>query len=279
MPKAEMLSKLLAKASHEFARSGFSTPEFDAKLLLQQVVGFSSSEMISRSNEILNVEKTIEFWSLVERRLTHEPVHRILGYREFYGRKFLLSDETLIPRPDTETLVETVINLAPSRVLEIGTGSGAIAVSLAAELKDAEIFATDISVNALETASRNASLNDVSDRIQFIEADMYEGVSGAFDVIVSNPPYIPSDDISGLQEEVRLFDPLLALDGGADGLDCYRSLFKGAKARLSARGKVCVEIGIGQEDDVAQTALAHGFLDVAVIKDLNQINRVIVATA
>lgn len=279
MPKAEMLSKLLAKASHEFARSGFSTPEFDAKLLLQQVVGFSSSEMISRSNEVLNVEKTIEFWSLVERRLTHEPVHRILGYREFYGRKFLLSDETLIPRPDTETLVETVINLAPSRVLEIGTGSGAIAVSLAAELKDAEIFATDISVNALETASRNASLNDVSDCIQFIEADMYEGVSGAFDVIVSNPPYIPSDDISGLQEEVRLFDPLLALDGGADGLDCYRSLFKGAKARLSAQGKVCVEIGIGQEDDVAETALVHGFLDVAVIKDLNQINRVIVATA
>ena len=278
MPKAEMLSKLLAKAVHEFQKKDIPTPEIDAKLLLQGVTGFSSAEIISRSNEALDVNKSVEFWSHVERRLSHEPVHRILGCREFYGRKFLLSEETLIPRPDTETLVEAVIKLAPSRVLEIGTGSGVIAVSLAAELKDVEIVATDISVNALETASRNASLNDVADCIQFVEADMYDGVKGTFDAIVSNPPYIPSDDISGLQQEVRLFDPLLALDGGTDGLDCYRSIFEGAQKRLSTGGKVFVEFGIGQEDDVAAIALEHEFSDVAVIKDLNHVNRVIIAS-
>lgn len=279
MSKAEILSRLLTKAAHQFSRAGFQTPELDAKLLLQHLTGYSGAELISKSNDILSAEQTVQFVSLIERRLKHEPVHRIMGYREFYGREFFLSDETLVPRPDTETLVEEVIKLKPARVLEIGTGSGAIAVSLAAELQQAEIVATDISKSALETASGNAVHHDVGGRIRFVLADMYKGVSGKFDLIVSNPPYIPSTEIKTLQTEVKAFDPLKALDGGSDGLDFYRVIFEDAEAFLTPNGKVCVEIGLGQEDDVSKIALANGYFNVSVIKDLNQINRVVIGTS
>ncbi|KAG1702839.1 Peptide chain release factor 1 [Nymphon striatum] len=215
------------------------------------------------------------FWGFVDRRLKHEPVHRILGYRDFFGRKFLISDETLIPRPDTEILVQTVLDLKPASVLEIGTGSGAIAVSLAAEQLTVKIVATDISNDALETAARNALVHNVENRIEFVDADLFDGLEGVFDLIVSNPPYIPSDDILELQKEVQFFDPSRALDGGQDGLDFYRQIFEGAGKFLTPDGKICVEVGIGQADDVSSLALEHGFSEPVVIKDLNQINRVV----
>ena len=278
MPKAEMLSKLLAKAAHQFSKAGFQTPELDAKLLLQHITGYSSAELISKSNDIISVEQSIEFADFVERRLVHEPIHRIIGYREFYGRDFLLSDETLIPRPDTETLVETVINLKPSKVLEIGTGSGAIAVSLAAELPVVEVTATDISKGALEIAARNATVHDIGERIEFFEADLFEGVTGKFDLIVSNPPYIPSAEIKTLQKEVQAFDPIKALDGGGDGLDFYRSIFEQSAEFLKPKGTICVEIGLGQEEDVSQIATNNGYSNINLIKDLSEINRVVIGT-
>lgn len=278
MPKAEMLSKLLTKAAHQFLKAGFQTPELDAKLLLQHITGYSSAQLISKSNDIISVEQSLEFADFVERRLSHEPVHRILGYREFYGRDYLLSEETLIPRPDTETLVEEVINLKPNKVLEIGTGSGAIAVSLAAELPEVEIMATDISKNALETASKNAAVHGVDNRVTFAKADLFSGIDGTFDLIVSNPPYIPSLEIKTLQKEVQAFDPRRALDGGQDGLDFYRAIFEKSASCLKPKGKVCVEIGMGQEKDVSNIAITNGYTNVTVIKDLNQINRVIIGT-
>ncbi len=276
--KAETVSKLLSSAVFRFVEAGIDSPEFDAKLLMQHACGFSNVELISKSNEFVDDEAVLRFWSCVERRLNFEPVHRILGYRGFYGRDFLLSDDTLIPRPDTETLVEAVLETNPSTVLEIGTGSGVIAVSLAAELKTAIILATDISTGALETASQNACICGVEDKIKFVQADLFDGIEGTFDVIVSNPPYILSSDIIALQKEVRFFDPVCALDGGEDGLDFYRKIFEKAYGFLKPRGKVCVEIGIGQEDDVLSIAKRCGFSDVAVIKDLNHINRVVIAT-
>lgn len=276
MPKAEMLSKLLAKAAYQFSKAGFQTPELDAKLLLQHLTKYSSAELISKAHEIINVEKSMEFAAFVERRLAHEPVHRIMGYREFYGREFLLSDETLIPRPDTETLVDEVIKLTPAKILEIGTGSGAIAVSLACELVTSSLVATDISKDALDTASKNATSYGVNDRIDFLEADLFQGITGKFDLIVSNPPYIPSAEIKTLQKEVQAFDPIKALDGGEDGSDFYRAIFENAASFLVPKGKVCVEIGIGQEDDVSEIAVANGYTNITVIKDLNQINRVVI---
>lgn len=277
MLEAETISSLLRKAAEQFSQVKFDTPEFDAKLLLQSVCGYTSAQLISNSNEPLGDQLCNEFWSIVQRRLNHEPVHRILGYREFYGREFQLCDDTLIPRPDTETLVDAVIQFAPSSVLEIGTGSGVIAVSLAAELNQVEILATDISPNALKIASKNAEMHEVESRIIFAEADLYEGIKGQFDAIVSNPPYIPSQDIKDLQKEVQFFDPPRALDGGENGLDFYCRIFENAGAFLKYGGKILVEIGIGQEDDVASIARRYGFNDVFVIKDLNQVNRVVIA--
>ena len=275
--ETETVSKLLLSGISRFTEAGIDSPEFDAKLLLQHASGFSGVELISKSNEFVGNGVIAKFWSYVERRLNFEPVHRILGYREFYGREFLLSDNTLIPRPDTETLVEAVLNIKPSTVFEIGTGSGAIAVSLAAELKEVTILATDISKEAFDTALQNACVHGVEDNIKFVKADLFDGLEGSFDVIVSNPPYILSSDIMALQKEVQFFDPVRALDGGEDGLDFYRKIFEKARSFLKPQGKVCVEIGIGQEDDIACIAKRCGFFDLVVIKDLNQINRVIMA--
>lgn len=275
MPKAETVSKLLLKTAPVFSKAGFDTPELDTKLLLQAASGYTSVELISRSKEALQSDICEIFYGFVERRLNHEPVHRILGYREFYGREFILSDETLIPRPDTETLVECALETKPKTVLEIGTGSGAIAVSLASELQNVKIIATDISKQALETAHQNAITHNVDGNIEFIETNLFKGLKGKFDLIISNPPYIPAKDIKGLQKEVQLHDPKRALDGGKDGLDFYRKIFEQAPLFLNKKGAVMVEIGIGQEEDVIAIAKSQSFSNITAIKDLNQINRVI----
>ena len=277
MPEGEKISGLLKKVASRFTEAGIETPELDAKLLLQHASNLTSAELISRSNTQLEADVCSSYISLVERRLNFEPVHRILGYREFYGRKFFLSDDTLIPRPDTETLVETALSVNPRTVLEIGTGSGVIAISLAAELPDVEIVATDISSGALETALQNAASHQVEERIKFVETSLFNNVVGEFDLIVSNPPYIPSEEIVKLQKDVQFFDPRRALDGGEDGLDFYREIFENADKFLRDNGKICVEIGIDQAEDVRSIALACGFSELVVIKDLNGISRVVSA--
>ena len=275
MTKGETISVLLREATSRFSLAGLETPELDAKLLMQHAGNFSSAELISRSNDCLEAEASSNFSDYLERRLRYEPVHRILGYREFYGRKFFLSADTLIPRPDTETLVDTALSANPRSVLEIGTGSGVIAISLATELPDVEIVATDISTGALETALQNAENHQVEERIKFVESSLFSNVVGEFDLIVSNPPYIPSDDIGKLQKEVQLFDPSTALDGGEDGLYFYREIFEQADRFLTDYGKICVEIGIGQVEDVCSLAISNGFSEPIVINDLNGISRVV----
>lgn len=229
----------------------------DARLLTAAAAGVSTAEIIGRPEQILSVEAQARLRQMVERRSAREPVSRILGEREFYGRRFALSGATLDPRPDSETLIGAALELAadegwseaPIRILDIGTGTGCLLLTLLAELPKATGLGTDISEAALATARQNAQALGLADRATFARHDMLDGVAGPFDLVISNPPYIASGDIPALAPEVHQYDPLAALDGGPDGLDFYRRIAHGLGAVL--RGWVVLEVGMGQADAVA----------------------------
>jgi release factor glutamine methyltransferase len=214
---------------------------------------------------------------MVARRARREPLQHILGTQEFCGLEFQVSADVLIPRRDTETLVAEALTRMPSArsVLDIGTGSGCIAVTLARQLPDAHVSASDISAAALEVARRNASLNGVN--VEFLQGSLLEPVAGrSFDMIVSNPPYIPTSHIAGLEPEVRDGDPRGALDGGADGLDFYRALIPRAAVYLNPVGWLLLEVGIGQGRDVAALFREAGcYDDICITPDPGGIERVV----
>lgn len=275
------IGELLNQARQQLVEKGLSSPDLDARLLFQKASGFDHVRVISEAKTLvpLNVQKA--FCDMLERRLSGEPVQRIIGKWEFFGRAFELSLDTLVPRPETELLVECVLselgeNSKPVRILDVGTGSGIIAVTLACELPEANILASDISGPALETAAKNALSLDAYGQIRFVQSDLFSKIDGQFDIIVSNPPYIPSGEISALQTEVRLFDPLIALDGGSDGLDFYRAIIGRCEKFLNPQGLLLLEVGQGQAADVAQLAQASNFEPIRIVKDLSGIDRVVI---
>ncbi len=227
--------------------------------------------------EAKNVDKALA------RRLAGEPVHRIFGQRDFYGLRLKLSPQTLEPRPDTETLVDAILPFLREtteregrcKVLDLGTGTGAIALAIAAHVRGALVTATDISAEALSTATANAEANNLSDCFFPLLSQWFSAVEGKFHAIVSNPPYIPSDAIRSLQPEVRLHDPRRALDGGVDGLDAYRALASGAAEHLESDGRVAVEIGHGQRSDVQRIFTEAGYTLLQVYRDLAGTERVL----
>jgi release factor glutamine methyltransferase len=245
----------------------------DARLLLQDVLQCSYAELILRENDPLTDEKAKRFFELVERRARDEPVTKILGAREFYGRMFHVTPDVLDPRQDTETIVDLCLEKKATRVLDLGVGSGAILLTLLAEWPDTTGVGVDASPAALAVASRNASTLGCEARVDFIESNWFEKVQGRFDLIVSNPPYIPSGDIAGLERDVRDYDPHFALDGGGDGLVAYRAIAEGAEKYLSPAGRIVVEIGWGQEVDVAQIFATQGFSLQSKRADLSGISR------
>ena len=228
------------------------TPHLDARLLFQHAAQRSREDIILNPGSDVPLEDAGRFRKLIARREAHEPVSRILGEGEFYGRLFQVTPAVLDPRPDTETLIDAALGFigAQARILDLGTGTGAIAVTLLAERADATGLATDVSSAALAVAQVNAGRHGVAPRLNFVEGNWFEPVTDQFDLIVSNPPYIPADGIAKLEPDVRDFDPLLALSGGADGLDPYRAIAAGASLHLGVEGHVLVEIGAGQADAV-----------------------------
>ena len=238
------LASLLAAATARLKAAGGDTPTLDARLLLQAAAGLTREDLIRGPDRMLTAEELARFESFMVRRERHEPVSRILGEREFYGRAFRVTPDTLDPRPDTETLIEAALSLIPkgARLLDLGTGTGAIAITLLAERPDASGIATDLSPAALAVARDNAVRLGVADRLELVEGSWFAPVTGVFDIILSNPPYIPAVDIAALSPDVRNFDPTLALSGGTDGLDPYRTIASGAAAHLGAIGHVLVEI-------------------------------------
>ena len=262
MKKAETVAALLQEARQALFEADIELSALDARLLLQAAAGLSHEELIAEPNMVLAPDKILRFKSFIDRRLQHEPVTRILGEREFYSRPFRVSPAVLDPRADTETIIELTLQLLdqePKRFLDLGTGSGAIAVTLLAERHSWSGIAVDLSAEALEIAKSNANALGVAQRLAFHNAAWFNGIAEKFDLIVSNPPYIPQLEVFELSLEVQNYDPHLALDGGEDGLEAYRAIAAGAGDHLKSNGLVVLEIGAGQSANVIQIFLAQGF--------------------
>jgi release factor glutamine methyltransferase len=249
-----------------FKSRSIESAELDARILVGAALGLDLTGLIAAAARLVTADEAARLEQLARRRLAGEPVARLLGNKEFWGLPLQLSAATLVPRPDTETVVELALEMlhaAPHpdrrrRIADIGTGSGAILLALLSELPDAYGFGTDISLAALRTASANAVHLGLADRASFVACDYAAALSGRFDLIVSNPPYIRSADIAGLATEVRDYDPLRALDGGTDGLDAYRALIPQAAELLAHRGALVVEVGQGQSGDIQKLMTAAG---------------------
>lgn len=258
--------------------------ELDARLLVGAVLGLDLTGLITAALRPLTLDQATRLEDFARRRLQGEPVARILGYKEFWGLPLTLAAETLVPRPDTETVVELALEMLGAggalsrelRIADLGTGSGAILLALLSELPNAQGFGTDISAAALQTARINAANSGFSGRATFIACDYATDLSGLFDLIVSNPPYIRSADIAGLAAEVRNYDPPAALDGGVDGFDGYRVLIPQAARLLSAGATLVVEAGEGQSGPVQGFMTAAGLTPAGIPKaDLSGIQRAV----
>ncbi|MBG0509547.1 peptide chain release factor N(5)-glutamine methyltransferase [Agrobacterium sp. MOPV5] len=277
------VANALAAARKRLQAAGIADPLLDARLLIAEVVGFSLTDFVMKPDRAVTPEESARIAAMIERRANGEPVHRILGHREFHGLDLLLSKETLEPRPDTEVLVDTLLPALKkavsakggARILDMGTGTGAICLALLKECPEATGIGSDISADALETAARNAARNDLGARFDAIRSDWFEKISGRFDIIVSNPPYIRTDIVATLDQEVRIHDPMAALDGGQDGLAPYRLIAADAGRFLVENGIVGVEIGFDQRLDVSAIFASYGFSLLDAVKDYGGNDRVL----
>ena len=262
--QAVTVGQLQREAREKLTSCGVESASLDARLLIQHELGISHEGLIADpARPVTDVDKGAIHASL-ERRLRHEPVSRIIGLREFFGREFIVTPDVLDPRPDTETLIEQVLAIAQmsavSHIADLGTGSGAIIATLLAELPNSSGMATDVSAAALLVAEQNADRLGVGGRVRFVQTSWLDDLDGPFDVIVSNPPYIVTNTIDTLAPDVAHFDPRGALDGGADGLDAYRTIIPQAYQKLKPGGYLCFEVGAGQADDIVDLMASAGFV-------------------
>ena len=273
--------KVLAEGAHpERARRDTETLLLHA--LKTNVPDANLAWLIAHEDEPLAADAAGPFCDLIERRLAGEPIQYITGEAEFYGLPFHVNRDVLIPRPETEHLVEKVMALAAEfvrpKIVDVGTGSGAIAVALAHALPFAEITATDISADAQAVAKANVARNGVADRVRFFKGDLLEAVAGEhFDIVISNPPYVPESDHATLDVEVRDYEPAQALFAGEDGLQIYRRLIPAAFDALVPGGYLALEIGYGQRAGIEALLVREGFAGIKFIPDLQGIARVAVA--
>jgi release factor glutamine methyltransferase len=269
-------------ATEALRTAGTPEPARDAKVLLAHSLGRQKTFLIAYPEFELTDEQQARFGAVIERRAGREPLQHILGRQEFYGRDFRVSPDVLIPRPETEAIVELAVGFLADRpeprFLDIGTGSGCIAVSVAAELPAARGVATDISPAALAVARENADKHGVADRVSFIESDLLgPAVEGEFDLIASNPPYIPLEEFRGLEPEVREFEPRSALTDEGDGLAIIRKIITTAPHHLKPGGRLLIEIGFGQSESVSAMIDRAIWPEAAFHNDLQGIPRILVA--
>lgn len=283
------ISAALLAASRRLGDAGIDTPGLDARLLLGEALGASPAELILSGPRDIDPDAARRFEAMLARRTAREPVSRILGRREFYGREFALAPAVLDPRPDTETLIEIALGLLdarldadpgdrrPRRILDLGTGTGAILLTLLAERPGTIGIGTDIDEAALAVANGNADALGLDHRAAFLKSDWMAAITETFDLVTSNPPYIGSGALADLAPEVAAHDPRLALDGGPDGLDAYRRIAAGVSRVLAPGGSLVVEIGADQGTGVAALFGAAGMDVVGPYRDLAGRPRVLVA--
>lgn len=266
-------------------QTGIASPDYDALELLLYITGIDRTRYLINATESIGKEELKNYLEIINKRASHIPLQHIMGYTYFYGRKYMVNDKVLVPRPDTEVLVDEVMKLtdSKSRVLDMCTGSGCIIISLAAAghtgIDSHCAVGVDISIEALEVAEYNRRLNGAL-HVEYINSNLFDKLENSgllFDVIVSNPPYIPTDDIRKLDAEVRLHDPMSALDGDTDGLRFYRAITKAAGEYLNKGGYLCYEIGYNQAQEVSDIMSEYGYKDIRVIKDLAGLDRVVIA--
>ena len=251
----------------------------EARMLIQHITGLTDADIIASDTITLSREQYFLLENMIDQRLNGKPVSKIIGFKEFYGRDFIVTEDVLDPRPDSETLIESVLPFCQSkewsgRILDLGTGSGCLILTLLSELPHATGIATDISGPALDVAKQNAKNLGLSERVNFILSDWFDAISESFDIIISNPPYIERDIIPKLQKEVRNYDPLQALDGGEDGLKPYQVILPQIRNHLNKKGFLALEHGSGQCGRIAEIAERAGLTSNQTKYDLAGHDRV-----
>ena len=273
---------ILMPAVRRLREGGVASPALDSRLLLGKALGLDRAVLPHETLDNFDAAATAAFETLVKRRLAGEPVSRIRGWREFWSLRLELAPETLDPRPDSETIVSAALAATDPRrhrrILDLGCGTGALLLACLAERPEARGTGVDIAGEAVDAARRNAKANGLAGRAEFVIGDFADPAvaPGQFDLILCNPPYIPAAEIDGLAPEVARFDPRLALDGGEDGLDCWRAVLPRIAGGLAKGGRACLEIGAGQEDAVIGIGLSAGLCEIGRRDDLAGICRCLV---
>lgn len=278
------LGQMLQTMREQFEKADIDNASDEAKALLSGLLDFSNLDMVMKTDLLLSERDLARIEKAVHQRCAGMPVYRILGWREFYGLRFELSDDTLEPRPDTEILVDHIFphvnafikRTGSCRILDLGTGTGCIALALLNQCENAKAVGTDFSAAAVATAQKNAVNLGLDHRFEAVESDWFSHVSGRFDIVVSNPPYICSNVIKMLDQEVRDHDPILALDGGADGLNAYRAILNDVSSYINSQTVLAFEIGYDQNEQIKSLCESHAFQVIEAHRDLGGQDRLVI---
>ena len=274
-----LLSGLQKKITKILAEGGIETNSLDARIILKEIFNFDEKELILNSDLILSESKISKVQKIITRRLNFEPVSKIFGKRDFYNSTFSISDDVLDPRPETENIVEIANNFILEKgyesFIDLGTGSGCIILSILKENKNLTAIGVDISIDAINIAKKNSKDMKLEKRSSFLVSNWLSSIYNSYDLIISNPPYIPSDEIITLSKTVKNFDPLISLDGGQDGLKCYKEIAQDINRVINKNGRVILEIGYNQAHDVIKIFESKEFKLLKIYNDINGLNRIL----
>lgn len=274
-----LLSELQKKITKILAEGGIETNSLDARIILREIFNFDEKELILNSDLILSESKISKVQKIITRRLNFEPVSKIFGKRDFYNSTFSISDDVLDPRPETENIVEIANNFILEKgyesFIDLGTGSGCIILSILKENKNLTAVGVDISIDAINIAKKNSKDMNLEKRSSFLVSNWLSSIYNSYDLIISNPPYIPSDEIITLSKTVKNFDPLISLDGGQDGLKCYKEIAQDINRVINKNGRVILEIGYNQAHDVIKIFESKEFKLLKIYNDINDLNRIL----